>query len=108
VAYYEHTYIAVPEASKKDIENIESKIDQILKKNNGKIHKLEDWGIRNLAYPIKKNYKGYYRNLFFEGGSNTIKEIENFEKFEEKIIKFLSFKIKKIPDAVSELSKQDK
>ena len=51
---YEHTYIAAPEANKKDIENIEKKIEDILNKSSGKIHKTEDWGLRNLAYPIKK------------------------------------------------------
>lgn len=51
---YEHTYIATPEVNKKDIENIEKKIVDILNKSSGKIHKTEDWGLRNLAYPIKK------------------------------------------------------
>ena len=55
---YEHTYIAVPEANKKDIEQIEKKIEEILEKNSGKIHKTEDWGLRSLTYPIKKNNKG--------------------------------------------------
>ncbi len=102
---YEHTYIAAPEANKKDIENIEKKIENILSKSSGKIRKTEDWGLRNLAYPIKKNTKGYYRNLYLEGDNKTIKEIENFEKFDEKVIKFLSMKIKNLPKENSELSK---
>ena len=61
--------------------------------------------MRNLAYPIKKNTKGYYRNLYLEGDNKTIKEIENFEKFDEKVIKFLSMKIKNLPKENSELSK---
>ena len=52
---YEHTYIAAPEANKKDLENIEKKIEEILSKSSGKICKVEDWGLRNRAYPIKKN-----------------------------------------------------
>lgn len=105
---YEHTYIAAPEASKKDIDEIEKKISEILSKNSGKVHRTEDWGIRNLAYPIKKNNKGYYRNLYLEGDNKTVKEIENFEKFEDKIIKYLSIKIKSIPKEESELSKEKK
>ena len=105
VNIYEHTYIAAPEANKKDIENIEKKISDILSKSSGKIHKTEDWGLRSLAYPIKKNNKGYYRNLYLEGNKDSIKEIESFEKFDEKVIKFLSMKIKKLPKEESELSK---
>ena len=103
---YEHTYIAAPEANKKDIENIEKKIEEILNKSSGKIHKAEDWGLRNLAYPIKKNSKGYYRNLYLEGNKDTIKEIESFEKFDGKVIKFLSMKLKNLPKEDSELSKE--
>ena len=103
---YEHTYITAPEANKKDIENIEKKIKDILSKSSGKIHKTEDWGLRNLAYPIKKNNKGYYRNIYLEGNKDSIKEIENFEKFDEKLIKFLSMKIKSLPKEDSELSKE--
>ncbi len=103
---YEHTYIAAPEVNKKDIENIEKKIEDILKKSSGKIHRIEDWGLRSLAYPIKKNNKGYYRNLYLEGNNSIIKAIEEFEKFDEKIIKFLSMKLKKIPNEESELAKE--
>ena len=103
---YEHTYIAAPEVNKKDIEYIEKKIEDILSKSSGKIHKTEDWGLRNLAYPIKKNSKGYYRNLYLEGNKDSIKEIENFEKFDDKVIKFLSIKLKNLPKEDSELSKE--
>lgn len=103
---YEHTYIATPEVNKKDIENIEKKIVDILNKSSGKIHKTEDWGLRNLAYPIKKNNKGYYRNLYLKGNKDAIKEIESFEKFDDKIIKFLSIKLKNLPKEDSELVKE--
>jgi len=104
VNIYEHTYIAAPEANKKDLENIEKKIEEILVKSSGKICKVEDWGLRNLAYPIKKNNKGHYRNLYLEGDNKTIKAIEEFEKFNNKIIKYLSMKIKKLPKDKSELA----
>ena len=54
MSIYEHTYIATPDCNKKDIDNIEKKIESILLSNAGKIVKKEDWGLRNLAYPIKK------------------------------------------------------
>lgn len=92
---YEHTYIAAPEASRKDIDEIEKKISDILSKNSGKIHRTEDWGIRNLAYPIKKNNISYalecgpgkaLTNMFkrFDFTINTKKtdtmeDLENYE-----------------------------
>ena len=53
MSIYEHTFIATPDCNKKDLEVIEKKILDILENNSGKILKKEDWGIRNLAYPIK-------------------------------------------------------
>jgi len=61
-----------------------------------------------LAYPIKKNNKGYYRNLYLEGDSKTIRAIEEFEKFNDKVIKYLSMKIKNLPKEDSELAKEKK
>tara|TARA_X000000950_G_scaffold101717_1_gene128457 strand:- start:754 stop:1080 length:327 start_codon:yes stop_codon:yes gene_type:complete len=108
VNIYEHTYIAAPEANKKDLENIEKKIEEILSKSSGKICKVEDWGLRNLAYPIKKNNKGYYRNIYLEGDNKTVRAIEEFEKFNDKVIKYLSMKIKDLPKEESELAKEKK
>jgi len=103
--FYEHTYITTPELSLQDLDNVKKKIIDIINKNNSKIIKEEDWGIRSLAYPIKKNTKGKYSNLYIEGNNKVIKELEQFEKYDERIIKFLSIKIKKIPTDPSELVK---
>jgi len=103
--FYEHTYITTPELSKDDLDSVRKKIDEIIKKNDSKILKEEDWGLRSLAYQIKKNSKGKYCNLYIEGNNKVIKEIEQFEKYDERIIKFLSIKIKKIPEESSELAK---
>ena len=103
--FYEHTYITIPELTTQELDSIKNKINEILKKNDGKIVKEEDWGIRTLAYTINKNSKGKYNNLYIEGNNKIIKEIEQFERYEEKIIKFLSIKIKQVPDEISELAK---
>jgi len=103
--FYEHTYITTPELTVQELDSIKNKINEILKKNHSKIIKEEDWGIRTLAYSINKNSKGKYSNLYIQGNNKVIKEIEQFERYEEKIIKFLSIKIKQVPDEVSELAK---
>ncbi len=103
--FYEHTYITSPELSSQETDSVRKKINDILEKNDGKIIKEEDWGIRSLAYPIKKSSKGKYSNIYIEGNNKVIKEIELFERYDERVIKFLSIKIKKIPEESSELVK---
>ena len=105
MALYEHTFIATPELSSSELDSINEKILSILEKNGSKIVKKEEWGIRTLAYPIKKNTKGNYNNLYIEGNNKIIKELEQFERYDERIIKFLSIKIKKVPEENSELIK---
>jgi len=105
MALYEHTFIATPEPSTNELDSLNEKIASILEKNGSKIIKKEDWGIRTLAYPIKKNTKGNYNNLYIDGNNKIIKELEQFERYDERIIKFLSIKIKKIPEENSELVK---
>ena len=103
--FYEHTYITSPELSSQETDSVRKKITDILEKNDGKILKEEDWGIRSLAKPIKKSSKGKYSNIYIEGNNKVIKEIELFERYDERVIKFLSIKIKKIPEESSELVK---
>jgi small subunit ribosomal protein S6 len=105
MALYEHTFIATPELSTNELDSLNEKIASILEKNGSKIIKKEDWGIRTLAYPIKKNTKGNYNNLYIDGNNKIIKELEQFERYDERIIKFLSIKIKKVPEENSELVK---
>ena len=105
MALYEHTFIASPELSASELDSLNQKIETILEKNKSKIIKKEEWGIRTLAYPIKKNIKGNYNNLYIDGNNHIIKELEQFERYDERIIKFLSIKIKKIPEENSELLK---
>ena len=103
--FYEHTYITSPELSSQETDSVRKKITDILEKNDGKIIKEEDWGIRSLAYPIKKSSRGKYSNIYIEGNNKVIKEIELFERYDERVMKFLSIKIKKIPEESSELVK---
>jgi len=105
MALYEHTFIATPELSANELNSLKEKIQSILEKNGSKIIKKEEWGIRALAYPIKKNTKGNYNNLYIDGNNQIIKDLEQFERYDERVIKFLSIKIKKIPEENSELVK---
>jgi len=105
MALYEHTFIATPELSTSELDSLNEKIQSILEKNGSKIIKKEEWGIRALAYPIKKNTKGNYNNLYIDGNNQIIKDLEQFERYDERVIKFLSIKIKKIPEENSELVK---
>ena len=60
MSYYEHTIIARPDVSPNQFNQIEEKYSKIVQENNGDILKIENWGLMNLSYLIKKNKKGNY------------------------------------------------
>ena len=103
MALFEHIIMLRQDLSTSDLENILKIHEEAISELNGNIVYKESWGLRNLAYPIKKNVKGIYQNLYFESNGKAIKEIEYFERYNDKIMKFLSIKLKKLPKEDSQL-----
>ena len=93
---YEHTFIAKQDLSENQIKKLIEKYENIISKNQGKILKAENWGLRNLSYEINKNKKGIYYHIKFEGKGETIQKLEQNENIDDAIIRFLTIKVKKI------------
>ena len=82
---YETIIIYKPNTSEEDINRIEDKLSGIIK-----IDILEDLGIKQLAYKFKGQTRGRYSVAKWHGRKDKVKEIENFIKKHEEIIKFIS------------------
>jgi|TARA_B110000438_G_scaffold154225_1_gene148169 small subunit ribosomal protein S6 len=92
---YEHTYIAKQDLSVQQLEKLVGKYSEIIKNNNGKIVKTEEWGLRNLSYEINKNKKGFYYHFKLEGDGKTIEELERAENIDDMLLRYLTIKVKK-------------
>jgi len=92
---YEHTIIARQDVSPSQLKQIEEKYSKIVEKNNGDLVKLENWGLMNLSYLIKKNKKGNYLHFKIKGDGNTISELEKNEKIDKNLLRYLTVKVKK-------------
>ena len=92
---YEHTLIAKQDLSETQTKILINKYHDIINKNQGKILKTEEWGLRNLSYEIKKNKKGFYFHIKFEGTGKTINELEKAENIDQMLIRFLTVRVKK-------------
>ena len=93
---YEHTFITRSDLLEKQNQNLIDKYENIIKNNQGKILKTENWGLRNLSYEIRKNKKGIYYHIKFQGLGETVQKLEENENIDESIIRFLTIKVKKI------------
>ena len=87
-AYY-LTMVLKPDLEEKAREELFGDLKKKLTIENGKLTKDDMWGIRDLAYPIKKQTKGFYAHFEFEVEPNIIKGLDNSLKVEENILRFL-------------------
>jgi small subunit ribosomal protein S6 len=98
--HYEVVFLVHPDQS----EQVAGMIDRyrnMIESNGGKIHRLEDWGRRQLAYPINKIYKAHYVLMNIECGQNVRDELESAFRFNDAVIRNL---IMKRDEAITEMS----
>jgi small subunit ribosomal protein S6 len=69
-----------------------SKITSLLEKEKCEVSNVDKWGIRKLAYPIKKQESGYYIIVYFNGKSGVISELDRINKINDKILRHLVVK----------------
>ena len=93
--FYEHTIIARQDISPSQLKQIEEKYSKIVEKLDGNIVKLENWGLMNLSYLIKKNKKGNYIHFKLKADGKIISELEKNEKIDKNLLRYLTVKVKK-------------
>ena len=101
MAIYECVYIARQELTAAQTEQLSKDLTKIVSSNSGEIKKQEYWGLRNLAYKIRKNRKGHYTMFHIEAPASTIEELERNMRLNEDILRYLTVKIDKLPDGPS-------
>ena len=86
---YETMYILDPELTEEERVELITKFHNILTANGGKINDVNEWGIREFAYPIDHMIKGYYLVVQFEADPEAITEFDRVFKIEPKAIRHL-------------------
>ena len=104
---YEHTIIARQDISPAQLKQIEEKYSKMVQKYEGNIVKLENWGLLNLSYLIKKNKKGNYIHFKIEGHGKVISELEKNEKIDKNLLRYLTVKVKKFDLETDYFKKND-
>lgn len=99
---YEHIFIVHPELVGDEYAAILDKFKNILTEQGANILKVDEWGARKLAYPVKKQTRGSYVLVAFEAGPKVIAEFERRLRLDEKIIKFQTIVLPKGTEVVVE------
>jgi len=105
--HYEIVFIVHPDQSEQVPAMVE-RYRNIVTSRNGSIHRLEDWGRRQLAYPIQKIHKAHYVLMNIECDNETLAELEHGFKFNDAVLRNLTVKMKRAVTDPSPMMKEEK
>ena len=105
--HYEVVFIVHPDQSEQVPAMIE-RYKTLVTGRNGAIHRLEDWGRRQMAYPIQKVHKAHYVLMNIECDGETLAEIEHAFKFNDAVLRHLTVKTRKAVTIPSPMMKEEK
>jgi small subunit ribosomal protein S6 len=99
---YELCIILQPDTNDAAIDELFGTIGAAIAKYNGAVIKTEKWGKRNLKFQIKKQSKGNFSFIFFNGTADTLKEIDRIVRYNEQILRYTIMKLDKEISAAGE------
>lgn len=105
--HYEIVFIVHPDQS----EQVPAMVDRyqnVVTNHGGKIHRMEDWGRRQLAYPIQKLHKAHYILMNVECGNDAISELETSFKFNDAVLRHFVLQMKEAVTAASPMMRADR
>ncbi len=101
MALYECVYIARQDISTSQVEGLTEQFTTLISENGGTVAKTEYWGLRNLAYKVKKNRKGYYVLLNLDAPHAAVNELERVMGLNEDVLRTLVLRVDALEDGPS-------
>lgn len=101
MSLYEHVLITRPDISPQQVDALIEDITRILAEKGGKVGKTEYWGLRNLAYRMKKNRKAHYSMINIDAPADAVHELERRLRINEDVLRFLTVKVDALDDGPS-------
>jgi len=105
---YETVFITTPVLSETQMKETVQKFIKILKDGGAEIVHEENWGLKKLAYPIQKKSTGFYYLIEFKAEGDLIQKLETEYRRDERVIRFLTFKMDKYAIEYSEKKRSKK
>lgn len=108
IKQYETVFIATPVLSEAQMKEAVAKYTSYIKERGGEIVYEEDWGLKQLAYPIQKKTTGFYYLIEFKAEPSLIARLETQYRRDERIMRFLTFAMDKHAVAYAEKRRANK
>lgn len=101
MAFYESVFIARQDASTAQVEGLQDTFAALIEEQGGKVTKREYWGLRNIAYRMKKNRKGHYVLFNIEAPSSAIDEFDRQLGLNEDVLRHLVLRVEELEEEPS-------
>ena len=93
MANYESVLIARQDLGASQVNSLVENLSEVLKREGGEVVKVDNWGLKNLAYRIKKNRKGHYVLLNIVAPAKAVSEYERLMRLNEDVIRYMTIKV---------------
>ena len=90
---YEHVFLARQDLSQAQVDALAAAAADIVETNKGKVLKTETWGLKNLAYKIKRNRKAHFVLLNIDAPAGTVAELERQTSINEDVIRYMTVRV---------------
>ena len=107
MAYYESVLVFRQDLTESQVKEKAAKFTEIIKELGGDVKSTEFWGLKNLAYIIRKNRKAHYVMLNVELDGSKITELERRSRIDEDVIRFLNVRVDELASTPSIMMKKN-
>lgn len=101
MALYEHVFLARQDLSQQQVDALVEQYKGVIEENGGKVGRIENWGLKSLAYRVKKNRKAYFTLMDFDAPAAALKEMERQMGLSEDILRFMTIRVEAHEEGVS-------
>ena len=98
---YEHVFLARQDLSQAQVDALATTATEIVESNAGKVTKTETWGLKNLAYKIKRNRKAHFVMLNIEAPAGVVAELERQTAINEDVIRYMTVRVDELEEGPS-------
>lgn len=106
---YEHIYLARQDVTAQQVETMTDAFKAVIEGNGGKVSKVEPWGVKTLAYRIKKNRKAHFTLMNIDAPAAAVAEMERQMRINEDVLRFMTVKVDELEEGPSAmLQKRDR
>ncbi len=91
---YETIYVLSPTTSKDASEKVAARVEEVLGREGGRLTLVENWGRRQLAYPVTKHTRGVYVYMKYTGNGSVVNELERNFRMVDDVLKFQTVKVR--------------